>query len=119
MSMSKKLYINFGIILATVVVLFFVTWFAVQREHSAKAAATQAMQMTDSTAKVRSQFMLNHLYLSNYLLSGDGREVQHMNEGMQQLRDELQNSQKLASSEVQRSSIATVQKTEDSWVSDF
>jgi len=36
MSMSKKLYLNFGIILAMVGVLFFVTLFAVQREHSAK-----------------------------------------------------------------------------------
>ena len=119
MSMSRKLYINFGIILAMVIVLFLVTWVAVQREHSAKAAATQAMQMADSTDKVRFQIMQNRLYLSNYLLSGDSREVQHMNEGTQLLRDEMQATQKLATSEEQRSKIADVQKNETAWVSEF
>ena len=71
MSMSKKLYASFGFILAMVVVLFFVTWFAVHHEQSTKEAASQASQMTDTTAKVRSQIMLNQLYLNNYLLSGD------------------------------------------------
>ena len=119
MSMSKKLYLNFGIILATVIVLFFVTLVAVQREHSAKAAAAQAMQLADNADKVRFQIMQNRLYLSNYLLSGDSREVQRMNEGVQQLRDELQSCLKLATSEEQRSAIQSVQKNEDAWVSDF
>jgi preprotein translocase subunit SecG len=69
MSMSKKLYLNFGIVLAMVVVLFLVTLVAVQREQSAKASAAQALQMTDSTDKVGLQIMQNRLYLSNYLLS--------------------------------------------------
>lgn len=119
MSMSKKLYLNFGIILAMVILLFLVIVFAVQREHSAKAAAAQALQLTDNTDKVRSQLMQNRLFLGNYLLSGDGREVQHMNDGVQQLRDELQSAQKLATSEEQRSAISTVQKNEDGWVTEF
>ena len=36
MTIGKKLYVNFGIILTTVVVLFLVNWSAVQREHRAK-----------------------------------------------------------------------------------
>src|SRR6516225_1064357 len=102
MSMSKKLYINFGIVLAMVCVLFLVTWFAVDREHNAKAAAAQALQMADSTNKVRSQIMQNRLYLGNYLLSGDGREVERMNEGVSQLREALQSSERLASTDEQR-----------------
>ena len=39
MTIGKKLYINFGIILSMVVVLFIVNLLAVQREHAAKAAA--------------------------------------------------------------------------------
>jgi len=39
MTIGKKLYMNFGIILTMVVVLFLVNLLAVQREHSAKAAA--------------------------------------------------------------------------------
>ena len=119
MSLSKKLYLNFGFVLAMVIVLFLVIVVAVQREHSAKAAAAQALQVTEGTDKVRSQVMQNRLYLSNYLLSGDNREVQHMNDGIQQLRDEFQASQKLVTSEEQRSAIAAAQKNEDAWVSEF
>ena len=36
MTIGKKLYMNFGIILTMVLVLFLVNWFAVQREHSAQ-----------------------------------------------------------------------------------
>ena len=39
MTIGKKLYVNFGAVLAMVVVLFLVNFFAVQREHVAKAAA--------------------------------------------------------------------------------
>ena len=48
---------------------------AVHREHSAKAAASQALQLADATDKIRFQMMQNRLYLTNYLLSGDSREV--------------------------------------------
>ena len=41
MTIGKKLYLNFGVILTMVVVLFLVNWSAVQREHAAKAAAAQ------------------------------------------------------------------------------
>ena len=82
MSMSKKLYLNFGFVLAMVVVLFVVTWVAVEREQSAKAAAQQALAMTEKTDHIRSQLMQNRLYLGNYLLSGDGREVEKLNEGV-------------------------------------
>jgi hypothetical protein len=66
--MSKRLYLNFAFILGMVVLLFLVTVAAVRREHGAKAAASQALQMVDNTDKVRFQIMENRLYLSNYLL---------------------------------------------------
>ena len=119
MSMSKRLYLNFSFILGMVIVLFVVTWAAVQREHSAKAAATQALQMVDTTDKVRFQVMQNRLYLSNYLLSGDNREVQHMNDGIQTLRDALENSKRFVASDDQHAAIAAVQKNEEAWATDF
>ena len=45
MSIRNKLYKNFGWVLAMVIVLFLVNLVAVQREHNAKAAASQALQM--------------------------------------------------------------------------
>src|SRR6266496_5686845 len=104
MTIGKKLYVNFGAILAMVLVLFLINLVAVQREHSAKAAASQALALADATDKVKFQIMQNRLYLSNYLLSGDTREVERMNEGVRQLRDAVQSSAKLATSDQQRSS---------------
>jgi hypothetical protein len=74
-----------------VVVLFLVNLLAVQREHAAKAAATASLQLADATNEVRFQMMQNRLYLSNYLLSGDTREVDRMNEGLRTLAEKLQN----------------------------
>ena len=54
----------------------------VHREHSAKAAASQALQLADATDRIRFQMMQNRLYLTNYLLSGDSRESDHVNDGI-------------------------------------
>src|SRR6266849_851664 len=119
MTIGKKLYVNFGAVLAMVLVLFLVNLIAVQREHSAKAAASQALELADATDRVRFQMMQNRLYLSNYLLSGDSREVDRMNDGVRQLNDSLQNSLKTASSDQQRSALDSVQKNESAWVAEF
>src|SRR6476661_8897180 len=102
MTIGKKLYVNFGAVLAMVLVLFLVNLIAVQREHSAKAAASQALELADATDRVRFQMMQNRLYLSNYLLSGDSREADHVNEGIRLLGDRMQGATALATSEQQR-----------------
>jgi methyl-accepting chemotaxis protein len=119
MSISKKLYMNFGAVLAMVIVLFLVNLVAVQREHDAKSSASQALEMKENTNNIRFQMMQNRLYLSNYLLSGDSREVDRMNDGIHQLNELLQTSQKTASSDQQHSALDSVQKNETAWVSDF
>jgi methyl-accepting chemotaxis protein len=119
MTIRKKLYVNFGTVLAMVVVLFFVNLIAVQREHSAKSAASQALQLAEATAKIKFQMMQNRLYLGNYLLSGDTREADRMTEGIRLLEDLLKQSQPLANSEQQRNSLDQVLQTEQSWASEF
>jgi methyl-accepting chemotaxis protein len=119
MSISKKLYINFGAVLAMVIVLFLVNLIAVEREQSAKTAASQALEMQENTNKIGSQMMQNRLYLSNYLLSGDSREVDHMNDGIRELNESLQIAQKTAISDQQRSALDSVQKNESAWVAEF
>ena len=90
MTIGKKLYVNFGIILTMVLVLFLVNWSAVQREHAAKAAAAASLELADATNAVRFQMMQNRLYLSNYLLSCDTREVDRMNDGLRILNEKLE-----------------------------
>jgi methyl-accepting chemotaxis protein len=119
MTIGKKLYVNFGAVLAMVVVLFLVNLVAVQREHSAKAAASQALQMAQTNDKIRFQMMQNRLYLSNYLLSGDTREVDRLNEGSRLLQESLQTAQNLANSEQQKAALAKVQSSEQNWGRDF
>ncbi len=119
MSIKKKLYMNFGAVLAMVIVLFLVNLVAVQREHSAKAAASQALDMADNTNSIRFQMMQNRLYLSNYLLSGDSREVDRMNDGIRQLNESLQVALRTSISDQQRSALDSVQKNESAWVAEF
>jgi methyl-accepting chemotaxis protein len=119
MTIGKKLYVRFGAVLATVVVLFLVNYFAVEREHSAKSAASQALKMAETTDKVRFQMMQNRLYLSNYLLSGDTREVEKLNDGEHLLQEALEAAENLANSDQQRTALQKVQNSEQSWAREF
>jgi methyl-accepting chemotaxis protein len=119
MTIGRKLYTSFGAVLAMVVVLFLVNLTAVYREHGAKAAAARALQLADASDGVRFQMMQNRLDLSNYLLSGDSREVDRMNGGIKLLTDKLQMAANLAESDQQRSELQKVQQTELNWAHDF
>ena len=119
MSIGNRLYRSFGLILALVVVLFAVTWLAVRRQHSAKMAAAEALAMSDNTDHIQFQIMQNRLYLSNYLLSGDNREIEHMDDGVSQLKKYLENGRKLASSAEQHSALESVEKNENEWLAQF
>jgi methyl-accepting chemotaxis protein len=119
MTIGKKLYGSFGIILTMVVVLFVVNWFAVQREHAAKSAAAASLELADTTNGVRFQMMQNRLFLSNYLLSGDTREVDRMNEGLRILSDKLDQGKSLADSEQEIAALSRVQQMEQSWGKEF
>jgi methyl-accepting chemotaxis protein len=119
MTISKKLYMNFGAVLAMVIVLFLINLIAVEREHAAKESAAQALQMAAATSKIQFQMMQNRLYLSNYLLSGDSREIDHMNDGVRVLNGDLADSQKQTSSDQQKTALENVQKNEQAWTAEF
>jgi methyl-accepting chemotaxis protein len=119
MNIRKKLYLSFGGILATVVILAVVILFAVWREHETKAAAQRSMDMTQATSLVRFEMMQNRLHLQNYLLSGDTRDVEKMNDGVRRLAEALQRAQGLANADQQRGSLEKVQQFEQSWSAEF
>ena len=119
MTIGKKLYVNFGIILTMVLVLFLVNWLAVQREHAAKKSAQESLDLAKATSEVRFQVMQDRLYLSNYLLSGDTREVDHMTEGLRTLNEKLEHGKSLASSDQVKTSLNKVQQLEQSWGKEF
>ena len=119
MLIGKKLYVNFGAVLAMVVVLFLVNLIAMQRERSAKAAAAEALQMAETNDKVRFQMMQNRLYLGNYLLSGDSREIDRMNDGLKALAESIQVSVQLSNSDQQKVSLGKLLQNEQAWGNDF
>ncbi|MGE5054234.1 MAG: methyl-accepting chemotaxis protein [Acidobacteriota bacterium] len=119
MTLGKKLYLNFGFILGMVLLLFLVNYLAVEREHSAKEAAAKSLKLAEITNAVRFQMMQNRLYLSNYLLSGDTREVERMNEGLRSLNERLEEAKAQANSEQVKISLMKVQQLEQSWAKEF
>jgi methyl-accepting chemotaxis protein len=119
MTIGKKLYWSFGFILAMVVFLFLANWAAVRREHDAKNAAAASLKLADTTNAVRFQMMQNRLYLSNYLLSGDTREVDRTNDGLRTLNEKLEEGKTLASSDQVKTALTKVQQLEQSWGKEF
>jgi methyl-accepting chemotaxis protein len=118
-TIRKRLYKNFGLILSMVCILFLVTLVSWFRERATKSAAAQAMEMAQTTDKIRSQMMQNRLYLSNYLLSGDSREVDRMNDGIKTLIDNLQQGEKLSNSSQEKDALEKVQRNEQEWATEF
>src|SRR6202171_810449 len=119
MNIGKKLYLSFGIILTTVLLLLAINLIAVQREHETKAAAQRSIDMTEGTSSVRFEMMQNRLHLQNYLLSGDTRDVEKMTDGEHVLNDKLRHAQELANSPQQRNSLEKVQGLEQAWGNEF
>ena len=119
MTISKRLYINFGIILAGLVVLCLVNILAVEREHSARNSTASAWELAQSNENIRNQVMKNRQYLSNYLLSGDSREVSSMNDGIKKLQDLIRETTAKATTEQQRSVLAKLTDSEAQWENGF
>jgi len=63
MTIGKKLYMNFGIILVAVVLLLVVNLVAVWREHDTKAATQRSLHVTDANSAVRFEMMQNRMHL--------------------------------------------------------
>src|SRR5882757_1505886 len=112
MNIGKKLYLSFGIILTTVLLLLAINLIAVQREHETKAAAQRSIDMTEATSSVRFEMMQNRLHLQNYLLSGDTRDVEKMNDGIHRLEEALHRAQGLVNDDQQHNSLDKVQEFE-------
>ena len=119
MNIGKKLYLSFGGILLTVLVLLAINLYGVHREHEAKAAAQRSIEMAQATSWVRFQMMQNRLHLQNYLLSGDSRDVEKINDGERQLSDALRRAEDLANSTQQRGNLEKVQALEQGWSNEF
>ena len=81
MSIGKKLYAGFGLVLAILSVLFVVNIITGFKERSARTDATLALDSVRTVEAVRYQIMLNRLNMNNFLLSGDPRDEDKVEPG--------------------------------------
>src|SRR5450432_1239292 len=119
MTIHQRLYRSFGAILATVLILFIVNVLALRREHSARQAAAQSLDMAEAISELRSQMMQNRLSLGNYLLSGDTRDVERMTDGVHEVAAKLVTAKNLASCDQQKNALDKVAWHGRAWMSYF
>ncbi len=119
MSIGKKLYAGFGLVLVILVGLFLVNTFAAFRERASRADSAASLKGVQTIETVRLQIMLNRLNLDNFLLSGDPRDEEKVNKGITELNDTLKQGESLVSADMLRTALIQVESTEASWADNF
>src|SRR5690242_1669773 len=112
MTIGKKLYVGFGLILSILVVLFIVNIFAGFKTRSARVDA-------GTTESVNYQMMLNRLNMNNFLLSGDPRDEEKVNKGLTDIADLIKRGEAQANNEAVHTALIQVESTETSWADNF
>lgn len=119
MTIGKKLYLGFGAILAIMLVLFVVNLFTVRREYNARATVRETLGAVQTIENVRLQMMENRLFLGNYLLSGDLRDEDKTNKGVNDLLSLLKDAENKLPDASLRSALAQVDENERGWADNF
>jgi methyl-accepting chemotaxis protein len=119
MSIGKKLYAGFGLVLAILVGLFLVNTFAALRGRASRADSEASLKGVQTIETVRLQIMLNRLNLDNFLLSGDPRDEEKVNKGIGELNDTLKQGEAQFSADALRTALIQVESTEASWADNF
>src|SRR5438309_2491095 len=119
MTIGKKLYAGFGLILGILVLLFLVIIFAGFKEKSARTDASTALESVRTVESVRYQIMLNRLNMNNFLLSGDPRDEEKVNKGLTDIVDQIKRGESNASTDAVRTALIQVESTEASWADNF
>jgi methyl-accepting chemotaxis protein len=119
MTIGKKLYLGFGAILAIMLVLFVVNLFTVRREYAARDAVRSTLVDVQTIEDVRLQMMENRLFLGNYLLSGDLRDEDKTNKGVNDLFSILKDAQGRLFDSSLRIALNQVEENERGWSENF
>jgi methyl-accepting chemotaxis protein len=119
MTIRKRLYLGFGFILGVLSLLFVANVITGLKQTSARNQAKAALDGVRSIENVRYQIMRNRLDLNNFLLSGDPRDEEKVNKGLQTMADLIKAGQTQTSSEALRAAFLQVESTETSWADNF
>src|SRR5262249_19459830 len=119
MTIGRRLYAGFGLILGILVILLVVNLFAAGYQSSASRESSQAVESFRIIESVRNQIMQNRLNLNNFLLSGDPRDEEKVNKGMTDVLDALKSSKTQTVNDTLRMALIQVESTEASWADNF
>lgn len=119
MTIGKKLYAGFGLILVILAILFLVNIFTGILEKSARNSASTALDSVRTVESVRYQIMLNRLNMNNFLLSGDPRDEDKVNKGLTDMSDLIKRGEAQASNDAVHTALIQVESTEASWADNF
>src|SRR5437764_6634185 len=124
MSISKKLFIGFGLILGIVSLLFLGDFFAVVHEHNTKDTFFKSIEMRKAMSNLFQERMNNRLRLRNFLLSGDVKEADSLKAGENHIDTLVNIAQDKsvdlgASSQRSKDLLEDIRKTDVGWQKDF
>jgi methyl-accepting chemotaxis protein len=119
MTIGKKLYAGFGLILGILAVLFLVSLITGYLERSARNRFQMALDSKTTIESVRNQIMQNRLNMNNFLLSGDPRDEEKVNKGLTDLADNIKRAEAQAGNDAVHTALIQVESTEASWADNF
>ena len=119
MTIGKKLYLGFGAVLGIMIVLLGVNIITVKHEHDARGTVAATLNDVQAIESVRYQMMENRLFLGSYLLSGDLRDEDKTNKGINDLQELLKQSEAKVDDTILRSALSQVQENERDWAENF
>ena len=119
MTIGKRLYIGFGMVLGILGFLFLVNIIAGVRDKSARNDAKTALDSVRTLETVRYQIMLNRHNLDNFLLSGDPRDEEKVSKGLSDLGDLIKRGEAATASDAVKTALIQVESTEANWSDNF
>jgi methyl-accepting chemotaxis protein len=119
MTIGKKLYAGFGLILAIIGVLFVVNIVTGMVGKSSNNTYKMFLDSKSTVESVRAQMMQNRLNMNNFLLSGDPRDEEKVNKGLADIADLIKRGEAQASNETVHTTLIQVESTEASWADNF
>jgi methyl-accepting chemotaxis protein len=115
MNIRKKLLLNFGLLLALMMLGFLFSIAATWRENEAKGALSNAYEIALATENVRHQMVENHLALSNYLITGTPAELDRLHVGNNRTLDLLREAQGKTADSSLRAGLNRIEAIEHEW----
>ena len=119
MTIGKKLYLRFGLILGIMILLLVTNTFTVRRQFAARSAVASTLVDVQTIESVRYKIMENRLSLGDYLLSGDLRDEDKTRKGLNDLQQLLHQGEGLATDQDLRAALQQVEDNERSWADEF